>query len=603
MVVSVYKHKADVIMPKYYHVDNVLESIRLCNAQEQITKIRNESDPSKKYDLKGALPSICFAGKFTAREDKYLFQHSGLCVIDIDHIGTLEKVLVRKEEIIKLPYVYACFISPSGDGLKVVVRIPPVIEKHRWHYTALMKLFPQRDESSINESRVCFASADADIYINKNAIEFTEQAEPKKKKLEIPAAPAKQALYTRYSAMEIPAKMVREAPDKEKYPTLLRAAELVGGYIAGGLVEETEGVRILEQEISGRDINNFQVAQKAIQDAVAHGKLSPIYKIEKPKRLTTPSDNGIIKPTDTVWENMKYTFRHGKKRGTTTHFKEFDVNFTWKSGEISLFIGRPNAGKSEFMYQLMLMKSYFDGWKWAVFTPENHPVDEFYDTMIHAYIGKTTDPFFQNYQMNDEEYERGYNFVKQHFFYVYPENPTMEEIESNFIYLIESEGVCGTFIDPFNHVNVDWGERDDKMLNAVLTARKRFAVKYNTCDVISAHPKNMAKTKDGNYDVPDIYDISGGAMWGNKMDNVLAVHRPNYIVDPKDSTVEIHVKKIKKQKLVGIPGTCTFDFSRKTNRYYQNGFNPLEPQPTQTKIPLRDYTEPRKLESSDDVPF
>ena len=64
-------------------------------------------------------------------------------------------------------------------------------------------------------------------------------------------------------------------------------------------------------------------------------------------------------------------------------------------------------------------------------------------------------------------------------------------------------------------------------------------------------------------------------MWGNKMDNIMVIHRPKFLTDPMDTTVEVHVRKIKKQKLVGIPGTCVFDFKRSTNRYYIDGISPL----------------------------
>lgn len=594
MKITIFKSTTDTKNPQIYEVDTVLDQIKKCSLKKQIEALRAENDEKKRVQLKLKLPNICFSGVFTERKDSCLKEHSGLCVLDIDHIGDYIQVSERKAEVVNLPYVYACFVSPSGDGLKVIVRIPAEITHHRGYYTALMRYFPQADSSSINESRVCFASADPDIYINKNAVEFTEYDEPSR---EIQTnKPFRESLYTDYKIANVAIKMIRDAADGDKYPVLLKAAALMGGYIAGGSVQEDEGVRLLEKEIMMKDINDFKVAQKAIKDAIEYGKTKPIVELfrEARKVQKVPKSDGV-KVIDAVWENMKHTFLHGKARGTTTHFPTFDNNFTWKQGEITLFIGRPNAGKSEFMYQLMLMKSHFDGWKWAVFTPENHPADEFYDTMIHAYIGKTTDPYYKDQQMTMEEYERGYEFVKKHFFYVYPPNPTMEEIESNFIYLIEREGVCGTFIDPFNHISLDWSERDDKMLRQVLTDRKRFAVKYNTYDVISAHPKNMAKTKDGNYEVPDIYDISGGAMWGNKMDNIVAVHRPNYITDPADTLVEIHVKKIKKQKLVGIPGMSSFHFSRKTNRYYQDEKNPLEGI-IHTQTSLRDFTEPIKVD-------
>lgn len=265
-----------------------------------------------------------------------------------------------------------------------------------------------------------------------------------------------------------------------------------------------------------------------------------------------------------------------------------------------------NCGKTEFGLHLMLMKSIFCGWKWGVFSPENYPEDEFYDTLIHSYIGKSTDPFYENNQMSMDEYERGYNFVREHFFYVYPERHTMDEIDSAFIYLIKEKGICGTFCDPHNQIEHSIGEREDLFLSKFLTDRKRFALKYNIYSLTSTHPKSMSRNKNGEYDVPDMYDISGGAMWANKMDNIMALHRPNFIADPTDTTVECHVRKIKKQKLVGVPGVCTFTFSRKTNRYYILDANPLEGQPqTLRKLtPLKNFTETERNDPDDsDTPF
>lgn len=199
--------------------------------------------------------------------------------------------------------------------------------------------------------------------------------------------------------------------------------------------------------------------------------------------------------------------------------------------------------------------------------------------------------------MSFDEYERGYNFVREHFFYVYPEQHTMAEIDSAFAYLIKDKGICGTFIDPYNQIEHEVGEREDLYLSKFLTDRKRFALKHNIYSLISTHPKSMSRNKNGDYDVPDMYDISGGAMWANKMDNIIVLHRPNFISDPMDTTVEVHVRKVKKQKLVGIPGLCTFTFSRKSNRYYIHDTNPLETT-TPKLTPFRNFSEP-----NNDTPF
>ena len=69
--------------------------------------------------------------------------------------------------------------------------------------------------------------------------------------------------------------------------------------------------------------------------------------------------------------------------------------------------------------------------------------------------------------------------------------------------------------------------------------------------------------------MPGVYSLSGGAMWNNKSDNILCPHRPNY-ADQTDPTVHLSSKKIKKQKLNGIPGTVELTFDRRKNRYYSD---------------------------------
>lgn len=582
-MITVFRDIWEKLTPNYTTPEKVVERIRTGKDIDRINIVRAEPDTAKRRELKKRLPCICWTGKFTSRFDDKLIEHSGLCCLDIDHIDSLEE---RKAEISAFPFVYACFISPSGDGLKVIARIPADIKKHRGYYEGLMKIFPQLDTSSINESRVCYSSVDGNIYFNPNATEFTDFIDTTKPNSEQPRYVSTSA-KTEWIKIGVGANMIRQAMNGQKHITLLKAAKLMGGYIAGGMVNETDAIQMLEAEISKHEIDDFKAAQKTIEAGIEYGKKTPLTEIEQEVFKKPKGTDAGIKKVDEVWEDMKRTFVHGKKRGSTTHFKKFDENFKWKEGEITLIIARPNAGKTEFALQLMLMKSVFDKWKWGVFSPENYPPDEFYDTMIHAYIGKTPDPFYGNAQMSLEDYERGYKFVREHFYYVYPDEHTIEHIDSNFIYLIEEVGIKGTLLDPFNQIEADYGARQDLFLSAFLTTRKRISIKYGLCDIITTHPKSMSRNKSGEYDIPDMYDIAGGAMWGNKMDNIMVLHRPHFLTDPMNTTVEVHVRKIKKQKLVGIPGCCTFTFQRKTNRYYTDDMNPLEEKPKETNIVKR----------------
>jgi twinkle protein len=592
-MITVFKNILDLKNPNYTTVEAIYERIRKGKDLVKVNQIRGEEDKGKRSKLKAELPCICFSGKFSERFDDKLLEHSGRAVLDLDSVeGDLEQ---KRAEMASYGFVEACFISPSGDGLKVVCRIPANIEKHRGYYKGLMKLFPQSDSTSINESRVCYSSYDPNIYVNMNTVEFTDYVEP-------PLSPVRQyaeveyrEIKPEYSILDRGVKMIRNSVDGQKHNTLLRAARLMGGYIAIGKLIESEVVSVLEREIQARGVDDFNAAQKTIQDGIGYGKAKPVEVLEK--ESITPTTSAGVQLVDELWEGMKKTFREGKKRGSTTHFPKFDENFKWKAGEITLVIARPNAGKTEFSLQLMLAKSVFDGWKWGVFSPENYPADEFYDSLIHTYIGKTTDPIYGSAQMSMSEYEAGYRFIREHFYYVYPELHTIEELDSNFDYLINEIGINGTFLDPFNQITTNHTMRDDVFLSNFLSVRKRKAIKHQLHDVISTHPKSMSRNKSGEYDIPDMYDIAGGAMWGNKMDNIIVIHRPKFLTNPMDTTVEIHVRKIKKQKLVGIPGTCVFDFKRKTNRYYIDDISPFDrvrPTLIEEDAPVRSYEDTTK---------
>ena len=100
----------------------------------------------------------------------------------------------------------------------------------------------------------------------------------------------------------------------------------------------------------------------------------------------------------------------------------------------------------------------------------------------------------------------------------------------------------------------------------------------NICFFIIAHPHKLLKDSTGNYPCPDVFEIADGAMWNNKMDNILIYHRPNHQLDSNSTVCELHTKKIRKQKIVGKKGTLVFDLDRAKRRYLFNGIDYFEKQ-------------------------
>ena len=169
--VTIFQTIRDTDTPFYRPVNKILERIKEGATKELVKKIRLEKNKSERNELKKQLPAICFSGQFTKRADNSLSQHSGLICLDFDGYQKQKELLQDKETISKNKYVYSIFISPSGNGLKVLVKIPEDAENHTNYFNSLDKHFNSAyfDKTSKNISRVCYESYDPLIFINENS--------------------------------------------------------------------------------------------------------------------------------------------------------------------------------------------------------------------------------------------------------------------------------------------------------------------------------------------------------------------------------------------------------------------------------------------------
>lgn len=567
---------------EYTFLFDALNRIKTGASKDLVEKIRATTDKAKRNEYKAKLPCVLFSGQFMRRNSEACTQHSGYIILDFDDL--MAKNQTRPEDfrdnMVEMPWVYAAFISPSGTGVKVLVKIPDNKTAHKGHFKALENYFSgigyQVDPSGKDVSRVCYESYDPDIYINTECDGFTDYVNPDDAP---PPIKPRNAGQTDYGKLNICATMIRKAEDGQKHHMLVKAATLAGGFIAAGLVREEDAIHVLESEIQAKSgVLDFRGAQKTIRDQIEYGKHKPIFDhVAEEAPLPKASSTASIRHLSGVWETMQDEFRNGKSKGETTHMPDLDENFKIKMGELTVWTGYPNSGKSEFVLQIALLKSILDGWKWAVFSPESYPENEFYDGLIHSLVGKSVDRDYANI-MTETQYREAASFIQDHFYYIYPETAhTIEEIESNFDFCINEYGVKGVIVDPFNQLSRDFSMRDDQYLEGFLTKRKRYAINHQIAYWMMVHPKgDRKKNKDGEYDVLGFYDLSGGAMWANKIDNLMVIRRPFQESNPKSTVVEIHAKKIKKQRLVGIPGSKEYTFDRGKNRYYRNGKSPLD---------------------------
>lgn len=170
--VTIFKNIHETNTPYHKDISFILDRIKIGSSAELVRKIRSVDKKNDRNELKKQLPAICFSGTFSKRADNAIIEHSGLICLDFDAFETNKTMLAYKSFLAKDEYVYAVFISPSGDGLKVLVRIPPDIDDHKAYFNSLENHFssPYFDKTSSNLSRVCYESHDPSIYINEGSL-------------------------------------------------------------------------------------------------------------------------------------------------------------------------------------------------------------------------------------------------------------------------------------------------------------------------------------------------------------------------------------------------------------------------------------------------
>jgi len=177
MNITIFPSVRDTTSGRTMTVHQAFERIRNNTKQSAlIKKIRSLTDKTERDNLKKQLPCYCFSGTFTRKNAASITEHSGIICLDFD--GEKRENIMAKSE-----YIYACFLSPSGTGYKVLVKIPPSIDEHEEYFDSLKDYFnlPTFDDKVRNISTACFDTEDPDIYINEDAPMFNQKTMPKHK--------------------------------------------------------------------------------------------------------------------------------------------------------------------------------------------------------------------------------------------------------------------------------------------------------------------------------------------------------------------------------------------------------------------------------------
>lgn len=263
-------------------------------------------------------------------------------------------------------------------------------------------------------------------------------------------------------------------------------------------------------------------------------------------------------------EILRNEYKHGAERGMETGWDSLRDLYRVMPGEWTLVTGVPGHGKSEWLDALTINLALREGWNFGVFSPENQPLTYHIQKLAEKYIGK---PFNEgpNERMSPPEFERAISWIDQHYTFILPELPTIDDLLEIARQLVLRNGIRGLIIDPWNEVDHARapGLTETEHISHCLTKIRTFARNNGVHVWLVAHPTKLQKDLSGNYPVPTPYDVAGSAHWRNKADNCITVYRD---VAKDDERVEIHVQKIRK-KMNGRVGMATLLYNRIVGQY------------------------------------
>jgi twinkle protein len=345
-------------------------------------------------------------------------------------------------------------------------------------------------------------------------------------------------------------------------------------------VDNDEPGKVLEEELArrlGREKCERTVWPEGCKDAnevlvkCGRDKLRECIKMARPYPLV-----GIFEVTD-IYSDIQTLYRNGLQKGALPGWPSVNELYSVRTGEWSLVTGIPGSGKSEWLDAMLVNLARDEGWKFALFSPENSPLQRHFAKLAEKFIGKPFSEHRYVERMKPHELEKACKWVHRHFIFLNPPDDelTVEAVIDKARSAVLRHGINGIVIDPWNELDHSRppGLSETEYISQCLTRIRRFARECNLHVWLVAHPTKLQKDKvTGTYPVPTPYDVSGSSHWRNKADYCIAVHRE---LKEGNKEVEVHIQKVR-FKEIGKVGVAVLEYKSASGRYTDQGMNEEE---------------------------
>lgn len=327
---------------------------------------------------------------------------------------------------------------------------------------------------------------------------------------------------------------------------------------AAGIVLRDELIRRLGKEICW--IVEYPANCKDANDVLKTG-------IENLKELINSAYQlpieGIEQAKD-IDDELMQIFRNGYPVGDKVSYHDLDDHITYRKGEFTVITGTPGAGKSTFLNNLLVKLANRNEWRIAIFSPEKQPNAILSAEIAEIFIGKQFFSYNNLFVMGLKELQASKDFINEYFWFMKIDeiDVTIDGILDKCRELVVRNGVNCLVIDPYNYIEhkIPNGQTETQYISELLSKIKRFKDRYTVHVFLVAHPRKLQK-KDGKYEVPTLYDISGSANFFNKCDNGIVVYR-NF----SENTTDVHIQKIR-WSFIGKIGEVKFTYNPQNKKF------------------------------------
>ena len=218
---------------------------------------------------------------------------------------------------------------------------------------------------------------------------------------------------------------------------------------------------------------------------------------------------------DSFDEIYKHIFKEDNNY-YSTGWRKLDEYLKIRTGYLMVVTGYPSRGKSTFVDNLLVNLAIKNDMKHLIASFETTNEDS-YVNLLEMIKQKPIKIIKENPADVFEDFE----FIASHFYRLGVDRLwNIDQIINTTEFMVKRYGIKTLVIDPYNRLNNEYTDREDKYIGSILAKLCMLSKKLNILVIFVAHPKKPDGEK-----MPTMYSISGSGDWYNMADYGIIVHR------------------------------------------------------------------------------